>query len=783
MNQYKKDYDARKANVVEYLSRTIQFLSEQEGTSEMIAALKEYQRSVEDGLFSIVLVGEFSAGKSTFLNALMHKRILPSFTSETTATVNFLRHTSQAPNHEAGIVYYNDGRQEAVPELTLQALERVVSTRGDTDDEKIATSVDHVDLFLDSPLLQDGVMLVDSPGLNGVADHHREITERQIQASHASIFMFSARQPGSRTDFEYLRSLKSQSGNIFLVLNMIDVINPEQETVEDVVNQLRKNYCKQFPEETTLPEIWPVSAEAALTARDSSIETYKNVETITTQERRNKLESESRMGSFEDRLWHYLTQGERSREQLLGPVKRCLAILQEQRVYLQKQISLLKESQSTEELLTQKTALEEESEKLRQNRPSISPELRKEVNRALQEIQDRGETGCIRVRKEIEMAIESIDSSDELSAYASSLQHLLSVRYQQIGTRMKDALREELSRIVQDEYDTWFSTLEERMEQDAGQLEIPLTTEPLVLTQGAVSNNLAQFEEWCTSKREEIEKLEASADELEADSVEAKIAAKNLDSAKAELKSLRERRTYLHDSFVIPDATYRTEEKQVKEWRGGLLGIFTTALFGKKSVTHYETIKDDSAQKNAEQQRKAVEDRMKEEEAQIQAEIEKLPIPAQSSERLAMQAKRLRQKQQEAEQEYADRQRKFMTEMQKNAEKACRNICREILNYVDESQENYIAALRHALEQMKTGCIHAVRDLININLDQQLERTQKKLDELIHLIETEGEERAQKLNFATAQEETVIGLLEQGAELSAALETHMNDHVEQEALL
>ena len=84
MNQYKKDYDARKANVVEYLSRTIQFLSEQEGTSEMIAALKEYQRSVEDGLFSIVLVGEFSAGKSTFLNALMHKRILPSFTSETT---------------------------------------------------------------------------------------------------------------------------------------------------------------------------------------------------------------------------------------------------------------------------------------------------------------------------------------------------------------------------------------------------------------------------------------------------------------------------------------------------------------------------------------------------------------------------------------------------------------------------------------------------------------------------------------------------------------------------
>lgn len=496
MNTYKEDYDARKAKVAGYLSQTIQFLDSQDGTAETAAALKAYQRNVEDGLFSIVLVGEFSAGKSTFLNALMHKRILPSFTSETTATVNFLRHTSQAPNHEAGIVYYNDNRQEAVTELTLETLERVVSTRGDTDDEKIATSVDHVDLFLDSPLLQDGVMLVDSPGLNGVADHHREITERQIQASHASIFMFSARQPGSRTDFEYLRSLKSQSRNIFLVLNMIDVINPEQETVEDVVNQLRKNYLKQFPEEKTLPEIWPVSAEAALAARDSSIKTYKNVETISTQERRGRLETESRMGDFEKRLWQYLTQGERSREQLLSPVEQCMTVLKERRDYFQKQITLLRESQSAEELVAQKSALEEEIQTLRQSRQNISPELRTEVKRALQEMRDRGEAGCIRVHKEIEMAVEGMDNPDELSEYANSIQHLLSVRFQRIGTQMKDDLREELSRIVEEEYDAWFSDLEERMQQDADQLEIPLTTGPLTLTQKTISSNLAQFEEW-----------------------------------------------------------------------------------------------------------------------------------------------------------------------------------------------------------------------------------------------------------------------------------------------
>lgn len=781
MNTYKEAYDARKAKVVEYLSQTIQFLDGKEGTAETVTALKDYQRNVEEGLFSIVLVGEFSAGKSTFLNALMHKRILPSFTSETTATVNFLRHTSQAPNHEAGIVYYNDNRQEAVPELTLQALERVVSTRGDTDGEKIATSVDHVDLFLDSALLQDGVMLVDSPGLNGVADHHREITERQIQASHASIFMFSARQPGSRTDFEYLRSLKSQSGNIFLVLNMIDVINPEQETVEDVVNKLRENYRKQFPEEKTLPEIWPVSAESALVARDSSIMKYKNVETISTQERRMELEEASQMGAFEKRLWQYLTQGERSREQLLGPVERCLAVLKEQRDYFRKQIALLKETQSAEELLAEKSKLEEEIRELRQSRQSISPEFRKEVNRALQEVRNRGEAGCIRVHKEVEMAIEG-DSPDELLEYGNSLQHLLKVRYQRISMQMKDALREELLQIVQEEYDTWFGALEERIEQDAGQLEIPLTTEPLTLTSETISNNMAQFEEECTSMLKKIEKLEAEADKLEEDSVEAKIAAKKLESAKAELKSLHERREYLHDSFVIPDATYRTEEVHAKEWRGGLLGILATLLVGEKDVTRMEIIKDDSARQDAQQRLKEREDHYREEEARIQEEINRLPEPVQSGERLERQAEKRREKQRAAEKEYADKQRKFMEDMQGNSEKVCRNRRQEILAYVDETQENYLAVLRHALEQMKTGCIHAVRDLLNLNLDQKLKHTQKKLEELSKLIETEGEERAQKLDFAVKQEQNAAALLDMGAELSAALDTQMKNHIEQETL-
>lgn len=71
---YKALYDERKANVLDLLKKGIQFytnLNDEEKTSSLI----DLASSVQNGKFSIVVVGQFSAGKSTFLNALMGESI------------------------------------------------------------------------------------------------------------------------------------------------------------------------------------------------------------------------------------------------------------------------------------------------------------------------------------------------------------------------------------------------------------------------------------------------------------------------------------------------------------------------------------------------------------------------------------------------------------------------------------------------------------------------------------------------------------------------------------
>ena len=239
--EYLAQHGARKEKLLALLDDAQKFMVVQE-KPEDAAALQKLGQNIEEGLFSIVLIGAFSAGKSTFLNALMHKRILPSYTRETTAAVNFLRHASKAPHGEPGIVYYRDGSTEVLPDLSVDTLTQYVTVGTGTERNHVPETTERVDLFLESRFLEDGVMLIDSPGLNGITENLESITRQQIKESHASIFMFSAGQPGSKTDFEILRDLRAQCGRIFIVLNKIDDIKSgEKETVEGVVAHLKES--------------------------------------------------------------------------------------------------------------------------------------------------------------------------------------------------------------------------------------------------------------------------------------------------------------------------------------------------------------------------------------------------------------------------------------------------------------------------------------------------------------------------------------------------------------
>ena len=124
----------------------LELLGESEAYFRQTGEEKQAQ-AVRSGEFEVVVVGEFSAGKSTFLNAMMREKYLPSYTKETTATINYLRHCSES--EKPGIVYYADGRVEQLDSIDGGVIEQYVSTKNREMD--VSKTIRHLDLFLDSP--------------------------------------------------------------------------------------------------------------------------------------------------------------------------------------------------------------------------------------------------------------------------------------------------------------------------------------------------------------------------------------------------------------------------------------------------------------------------------------------------------------------------------------------------------------------------------------------------------------------------------------------------------
>ena len=537
--QYLAQHGERKEKLLTLLHDTQTFMTAQ-GKEGDAQALEKLQNNIEQGLFSIVLIGEFSAGKSTFLNALMQKRILPSYTRETTATVNFLQHASKAPNGEPGIVYYRDGRTKVLPDLSVDTLTKYVTVGEGEDRNAVSESTERVDLFLASRFLEDGVMLVDSPGLNGITENLEDITRRQIKESHASIFMFSADRPGSKTDFDTLRDLRAQCSRIFIVLNKIDAIKAnEGESVESVVQHLKNSY------EATLPEIYPISAHQALVARDADYEDPRQPNKDTAYCAR--MEEISRLHVFEDRLWRYITNGEKTREELMAPVHTLLHMLRDERSALDTSIEVLSAQHSPDELIKQQDEMKDKIEELRREEQAQRSPLRKKFQEVMRDVRERASDYCARVVARVAEEAGDIEDADELRAYAADLQRKLDGEYRRRLQRMDDDLREELVLVTDEISGQVLEGVQEILSAIPG-IDLNISATAFQMTEVEVGSRMEAAEREFAEKRKEMERIEEELHRQE----KGKLAARRIEQKRAALEQdLRELSERRHHRFLL----------------------------------------------------------------------------------------------------------------------------------------------------------------------------------------------------------------------------------------
>jgi GTPase Era involved in 16S rRNA processing len=187
----------------------------------------------------IAILGQFKSGKSSFLNSLIGKPILPVGVIPVTTTITRVQYGKR----ERAIVRHFDGKEN---EVDIAAVEEFTSEAKNPANQK---NVEVVDMELPSLENYAGLRLVDTPGLGSIFKYHMETSENWLPEVGTALLAISSDRPLAENDLQLIRDLRKHTPKIVLLLTKADLLSPDQqkEVVHFFRTALQKELHEEFP--------------------------------------------------------------------------------------------------------------------------------------------------------------------------------------------------------------------------------------------------------------------------------------------------------------------------------------------------------------------------------------------------------------------------------------------------------------------------------------------------------------------------------------------------------
>jgi len=167
----------------------------------------------------VTVMGEFSSGKSSFVNAFIGADVAPTGITPTTATINVVRY-----GRERGGRIITAGTDAGTAlELGWDAL--MAHLRALTPDA--ARAIDRVEILVPLPQLEK-IHIVDTPGLNSIQPEHEATARAFIARADAIVWVFTASQGGKASEKRALASIRDEGKRVLGVLNKADQLTAEE---------------------------------------------------------------------------------------------------------------------------------------------------------------------------------------------------------------------------------------------------------------------------------------------------------------------------------------------------------------------------------------------------------------------------------------------------------------------------------------------------------------------------------------------------------------------------
>ncbi len=182
------------------------------GASAAEATARETARRLGERRFFVACLGQFKRGKSSVLNALVGRSVLPVGVPPVTTAVTILRHGSP----ERAAIRLSDGRTVVAD---VDGLSPFVDERENPGNVK---GVAAVEVFLPAPLLETGLCLVDTPGLGSVFESNTTATRSFLPQVDAALVVLGSDPPITGEEADILVQVAERTTHVLIALNKAD---------------------------------------------------------------------------------------------------------------------------------------------------------------------------------------------------------------------------------------------------------------------------------------------------------------------------------------------------------------------------------------------------------------------------------------------------------------------------------------------------------------------------------------------------------------------------------
>lgn len=347
------DLQQEKAELVSILSRLRgrDYICAHDRIAEKV---QELVTDIQNDFYTVVVLGEFKRGKSTFVNALLGTSLLPMDILPETATINAIMYHEE-PTLQ---VVRQDGSCES-GEVTAEYLKRF-SARQDNNE---AANVRYIKIGYPAEMLKNRIILVDTPGVSDLDEQRCDVTYEFIPKANAVLFLLDANSPLKKSEKDFIeeRLLPQGIDNIIFLLNKYDDVDEDED--EDLLESTQERLSKAFNRDVT---VYPVSARWALEGLEQG---------------NHDLVEASQINVVREQFMKMVGQGRVEYAKIVGWKNRLRAILTCIRQEIRNDIELCRmDQQDVQKILDELDALLAEKQRNQQSIQTYVEARKEEIN-------------------------------------------------------------------------------------------------------------------------------------------------------------------------------------------------------------------------------------------------------------------------------------------------------------------------------------------------------------------------------------------------------------------